>query len=155
MAEGDQGRCRQVQFHLAEYLDGSSGRMGEAIGRHLQECAGCRERVEFYRWFSYRLSDAPGPRLGFEHRLERIIEEAEHGADPVRQQRRFISKVSLGAALLVAFFGGILPSVQDLISSGFPLLQGYGPLFAGAGVLVLVASTPLFLTRIRQREEKP
>jgi len=155
MNERDQGMCRQVRLYLSEYLDGSSGRMGEAIRRHLKECAGCRERVEFYRWFSHRSAGAPGPRLGFEHRLERIIEEAEHGADPIRQQRRFISKVSLGAALLVAFFGGILPSVQDLISSSLPLLQGFGPLFAGAGVLVLVASIPLFLTRMRQQEEKP
>lgn len=129
--------------------------MGEAIGRHLSGCAECRERLEFYRWFSHQSADAPGPRLGFERRLERIIEDAEHGADPARRQRRFISRVSLGAAVLVAFFGGVLPSVQDLISGSLPLLQGNGPLFAGAAVLVLVASAPLFLTRVRRQEEKP
>jgi predicted anti-sigma-YlaC factor YlaD len=146
--------CEFVRPYLVDHIRGATGPFRDRIERHLGECRDCRERAAFIGNIRNSLSGRlPGPRLGFQKRLERVVAAAETGVDPVRLRRRVLGRVAAGSIAAVALLGSVLPSTGEMAT----WVSGIG--WQGAAIVclsactVLLISSPLLITRRRQSEK--
>jgi anti-sigma factor RsiW len=146
--------CEELGPWLADHAQGESGRMRERIERHLKHCPACREEMAFMqRMIEVGGEWEPGPRLGFEHRLEQVVTAAEEAADPRRRRRRLLAWTVGPAAVVAAALGGLLPTVEEVVTavvaSGWTAVGVVVAVSAG----VFLVATPLLLAGARRRTE--
>jgi len=146
--------CNELRPCLVDHLHGRSDRLREKIDRHLTECSECREWIEFIRTVEKEyVITRLGARLGFEKRLERVIEEARARVVPGRFQRRFLAGLVGVAAAAIALIGGLLPTVHDSIAwLGSLGISRY--VIAGlCASATIILSSPILIDRARNRME--
>lgn len=147
------GGCEGIRPLLVDHLRGAGGRGRDRVERHLADCAACRSEAEFIRQLQLSKPDRlPGPRLGFERRLEAVVSAAEERSDPRLLRRRVMRRLVVGVTVGVTLFSGVLPSTAEILAGVTGIgWQGAGILL-GASALVLLISSPLLFARHRRME---
>ena len=146
--------CEAVRDHLTDHIQGRSGRLADRIARHLEGCEACRQRAAFIRaMIQAGEQRQPGPRLGFERRLEQVVAQAE-GRTEDRAARRAAWGAAGISAVIVALFGGVLPDLPATLGAIWSAATTSPLLVAGSAAGLLVLSAPVILARsIRRMEE--
>ena len=146
--------CNELRPCLVDHLHGRSGRLQEKIDRHLAECCECREWIEFIRTVEKEyVRIHPGARLGFEKRLERVIEEARARVVPGRFQRRFLAGLVGVATAAIALTGGLLPTIHEAIDWVSNFGTGGYTIVCFCVSLLLILSGPILIFRAINRME--
>src|SRR5271165_1742506 len=136
--------CTQVQSMLSAYLDGAvTGKQMFSLGRHLEDCTGCRQQYESLRrtqqWLA-KIPRAKAPedlslklRLAISHEAARM-RQPYFGNLALRMEnslRGFMVPATAGLVATLAIFGllmGFITPVQaDTSDSDVPLLLSTKP----------------------------
>ena len=138
MRELNRPDCAAIGPWLEDHRQGRSGRMQEAVDRHLAGCASCRDRVAFLELAAKVTADTgTGARLGFERKLDRLAVQAEARVVPGRYQRRFVTGL-LGFATAAIVLVGSAPVAATVPSTAIVAAVA---VVVGAFVAASTAST--------------
>jgi len=145
--------CPEDQVIAEYYDDVLSETERDTLERHLADCSACRSEADFILLLREAKPDRmPGPRLGFEKRLEAVVTAAEERSDPRLLHRRVMRRLVAGVTVGVALLSGVLPSTAEILAAAAGIgWQGAGMLLGASG-LVLLVSSPLLFARHRRME---